>query len=268
MADDLQGQKVRGYQGGGSNTPQGAIINAITTAMTTPYGGGDWNVDWTSTQSPEQRAFYQQLLKTAGQGSAQQAKYIGPEDPEALSIAGLDTYNTSKAVQAYQTFLDTEANKEKIQAEVNLAKQAASEGIGAVQTQFAGKGLRSSAANRAAGNVQLKLGQDITKAYTDAFSESENRRLAATQGLGGLEAQFAAQELQRLVANQQTELGVLDMANVTARLNAQLGTQYDAAQMQYLLGLATAQTGENIATQSPDKTLHGDLWSSVSNLWS
>jgi hypothetical protein len=307
------GGQPQASSAGGSNW-QGATAFGIAEAFTTPYAGGDWETNWTSTMSPEQREFYKQLLAAAGKGSASQAgqaSAIAAQvpgapitaakgkaiDPESLSIMGLDSYNTSNAIKSYETFLDTQANKESMQAQVDLAKQVANEAIGGVSTNFAGKGLSSSASSRAAGKVQTDLGTNIAKIYTDALNESENRRLAATQGLGSLESTYAAQELQRLMANQEvgrdaalanqsteTSLALADQAtardmflntqnvnkdisianqltqNQVNMLNAQLGTQYSIAEMQYMLGLINAQTGENISTQGDSELLHSDIW--------
>jgi hypothetical protein len=221
--------------------------------------------------SPEQRALYNQMIANLGKGKASQATVQGGLNPESFSIAGLDSYNTSAAIQSYKSFLDTQVNREKIQSELALAKKDAQTAIGEVSAGFAGKGLMSSASNRAAGKVESDLGAQVSKVYADALDTAENRRLAATQGLGSLESTYSAQELQRLMANQGISADFTKTQytteNEVAMLNAQLGNQYSTAELQYMLGLINAQTGENISMQDRGKSLHTDLWGNVSKLW-
>jgi hypothetical protein len=252
-------------QTGGSGWQSGTALG-IAEAFTTPYAGGDWETDWVSTMSPEQRALYQQMIANLGKGKASQATVRGDINPESFSIAGLDSYNTSAAIKSYESFLDTQVNREKIQAEIDLAKKEAQGAIGEVSAGFAGKGLSSSSSNRAAGKVESDLGAQIAKIQADALDAAENRRLVATQGLGSLESTYSAQELQRLMANQgiSADLAKTDYTtqNQIEMLNAQLGNQYSTAELQYMLGLINAQTGENISTQSQGESLHRDIWSS------
>jgi hypothetical protein len=257
-------------QTGGSGWQSGTALG-IAEAFTTPYAGGDWETDWVSTMSPEQRALYNQMITNLGKGKASQAQVQGGLNPESFSIAGLDSYNTSTAIESYKSFLDTQVNREKIQAELDLAKKDAQTAIGEVSAGFAGKGLSSSASNRAAGKVESDLGTQIAKIYADSLNTAEDRRLAATQGLGSLESTYSAQELQRLMANQgiSADLAKTDYTtqNQIEMLNAQLGNQYSTAELQYMLGLINAQTGENISTQDRGQSLHTDLWGNVSKLW-
>jgi hypothetical protein len=253
-------------------TPIGSIFTTANVMMTTPYAGGDWETNWVSTMSDEQRALYNQLVANAGSGEASQASVQGSLDSESLSIAGLDSYNTSAAIKSYESFLDTQVNEEKVQAEIDLAKKEAESAIGEVSAGFAGKGLSSSASNRMAGKVESDLGTQIANIRANALEAAEARKLEATQGLGTLESTYSAQELERLIANQgvSADLAKTEYTtqNEVAMLNAQLGNEYSTAEMQYLLGLINAQTGENISTQTSDQSLHSDLWSNISSLWS
>ena len=240
----------------------GAIMGGAA-LLSSPYTGGEWDTRWYSTMSPEQQALYKQLIENAGKkGSAQQASYTAM-NPESLSIQGINDVSSSNAAAYFQSVLNSQANKEDYQAKVDAAVREARTAIGDVSTNFAGRGISSSAANRAAGRVETDLGTNIASIISDYMTELNKEKLTAATGLGGLETAYSQQALDIAKANQATSLNAMTtnatLQAQTDQLNAQLGTNYSVAEMQYLLGLVNTQTGENISTQSPTKSLWGDF---------
>lgn len=243
----------------GSSGAKGATAFGIAEAFTTPYAGGEWSTKWYSTQSPEQRAFLSYLFGQARtREQAAQANYNF--DPESLSISALNEYKAAEARAAYERILSQSADEGYLKAQRTEATKAAMEEMANVNIAAAGRGSRSSAANRERGRVESDLGSAIAKIYADYDLELQNKALAAAGGLTGLDLGLRGQEYQRLLANQQTAFNMQQLGSQQEMFNAEQTNRLRAAEMNYLLGLAGVQTGENIAVQSPARTLHSDLF--------
>lgn len=257
---------------------QQAVTQGITAAMTTPYGGGEWEIEQHSLLTPEQQAVFDALaadpserFKVTTAEGVDIAGSLTQADAERLSISALDRVRENQALSVFENFMNTQANQDRIDTRTELAKREAVEGAEAINLNFAGRGSSSSASNRARGRVQSDLAANIAEIMASEEEKAQQLRLAGAQGYGNLATQMTGQDLTRNIANRDTQLAIAEMiqgrdiAQAQADLqvniaNAAATNQMTAAEAEFLLNLATAQTTENIAIQTPDKTLHKDLW--------
>lgn len=244
---------------------QQAVVQGITDAMTTPYAGGDWEVEQYSTLTPEQRTALAALTKRAGSGKMFKAAKVSMPATEDLSISSLNRVREEQALASLEGFMNTEADQGVINTQTQRATEEAKLAAEAVNLNFAGRGSSSSASNRARGQITSDLGAKIAEIISSEENRAAELRLQGAQGYGNLAATISGQDLQTDIANRDSKLALAQMQQGVNIANAQAKNQMTAAEADFLLKLATTPITENIATQTEEQTLHRDLWSQFSN---
>lgn len=247
-------------QAGGRTDTSNAWQRLGTIIMTTPYGGGGWEVTQFSRQTPEQQALLSSLLQM--------------EAPEMLTIAstGLtladleidypDRQNQDKASAAFLELMDSESFKETMNNVRAEAIATAKDAMAGRTGNFAGR-ANSSAAARHEKAVSADMALKVDDVIQTALKQAQKTQLQGATAFSKLSAEMSADDLKSLLANRDATLSMLDMETRRRLEEARLQNQLKTIWANFQLGAATTPVMENIAIQDEYKTLHKDLWSGI-----
>lgn len=262
--------------GEGRNDWQSKIGNVGVAIMTTPYGGGDWEIESYSLQTAGQRDLLGDLLSSIGEvPEAAQAAAVDIPDISTdllgkLKIENPDHTLEDNAVNAFLDLMDSEDFKSAMDGMRIEAATQAKEALAGRTGNYAGR-QGSSAQARQEKAVAADVALKIDDVYQRALESAQKTQLSSASSLGNLALQMSEDDLKAAIADRdsslalqklltQQEIAGLDLETKRQIENARMANALKRAWNDFSLGLTTRPVLENIALQNEFDTLHRDLW--------